>query len=443
MKNILLISLLFSFGISFTSCKDNKDEFLSDYSTILYFKNSGEVPLTLYKTGEDTEYKLTVNKAGSDLRSVTSVEVEVLDESAMADYNTKHGTQYVRLPDNCFRVSDSRVNFEADNLYKQVNVVFKTELICDLPVDVQYALPINLYNSKDSINSGKNETVLIPSVVIPYVYLKQTGYVANSFSPEGDETVQFALPITMPMDNKWTFDCVIGVDEELLKAYNEENGTNYSLLPASVYTLSGDGTVSFDPEVNEKNLDITVNRMALDYGNYVLPLRLMSCSKDGFIVDTDNNTCLYGFSYMPKEYPLTVDMLSSNAQEPNEGSLEGLLDEDIASFFHSAYSVAVEGDHYLQVSLPEEYSVFSFAYTTRKENGNGAPTEITVQTSMDGVTFNEVAVLKDGLPKEGSMDYVSPVFKGEPFKIIRLTMTKPNPVGEPCFVLSRFRLNTF
>ena len=70
MKKILMISLLFSLTVGFVACDDNKDEYLSDYSTIVYFRNSGEIPLTLYKTGEDTEYQLTVNKSGSDLASV-------------------------------------------------------------------------------------------------------------------------------------------------------------------------------------------------------------------------------------------------------------------------------------------------------------------------------------------------------------------------------------
>ena len=101
MKKILMISLLFSLTVGFVACDDNKDEFLSDYSTILYFRNSGEVPLTLYKTGEDTEYQLTVNKSGSDRSSVTDVEVAVLDDSVLDAY-TMHKTGL--LTSSCRRI---------------------------------------------------------------------------------------------------------------------------------------------------------------------------------------------------------------------------------------------------------------------------------------------------------------------------------------------------
>ncbi len=57
-----------------------KGEFLSDYSTILYFRNNGEILVSLYKTGEDGDYQLVINKSGSDLGSITEVEIEVSDD---------------------------------------------------------------------------------------------------------------------------------------------------------------------------------------------------------------------------------------------------------------------------------------------------------------------------------------------------------------------------
>lgn len=51
-KNILFAILATSCLLTHTACEDGKDEYLSDFSTILYFRNSGELPLTVYKTGE-------------------------------------------------------------------------------------------------------------------------------------------------------------------------------------------------------------------------------------------------------------------------------------------------------------------------------------------------------------------------------------------------------
>lgn len=447
MKNILMISLIFALGLSFTGCEDNKDEYLGDYSTILYFKESGELPITLYKTGEDWDYQLVVNKAGSNLTSVTDVGVKVLKDNALAEYNTEHGTQYVKLPENYYQIIDNRLDFSSGDLYKMVNIVFKTDLIYELPADVKYVLPVSLSESKDSINSEKNSTLLIPSVMIPSIYFNQTGFVSNTFTDEGEAQATFTLPVTMPMQNKWTFDCTIEVDKALLEAYNEKNGTTYTLLPENAYTLSGDGKLSFTPEFSLKELEINVEREKLIYGDYVLPLRLTNCTQEGFVIDTEKNACLYGISYVPdknkmKDVALTVNMLSSNAVEPSEGSLANLLDGDVETYFHSAWSVAVEGAHYLQVALPTESSALSFSYTTRSANGSAAPAEIIVEGSIDGVSFNRIRTLSSGLPTGGKETYESQIMVGESFKFVRFVVTK-NATGGDYFVWSEFRMKTY
>ena len=38
-KNILLVSFVSAFLLTQTACEDGKDEFLDDFSTILYFRN--------------------------------------------------------------------------------------------------------------------------------------------------------------------------------------------------------------------------------------------------------------------------------------------------------------------------------------------------------------------------------------------------------------------
>ena len=50
-KNILLVSFVSAFLLTQTACEDGKDEFLDDFSTILYFRNSGEIPVSVYNRG--------------------------------------------------------------------------------------------------------------------------------------------------------------------------------------------------------------------------------------------------------------------------------------------------------------------------------------------------------------------------------------------------------
>lgn len=70
---------------------------------------------------------------------------------------------------------------------------------------------------------------------------------------------------------------------------------------------------------------------------------------------------------------LTLDMLSSNAVEPSEGSIANLLDDNIGTYFHTLYSKASPGGkpHYLQIDLDEPVKLFSIEYTGRGGGGMG------------------------------------------------------------------------
>lgn len=448
MKKILMALCLFGFLLAHTGCEDNKDEFLGDYDTILYFKNSGAQALTLYKTGVDTEYRLIVDKAGSNAAASTDVNINVMDASALDIYNAENGTSYRALPAACYELGATNLAFASGDLYKHAGVTFKTDVIDELPeLEVgNYVLPLQLTDSPDSINAEKNQVLLVPTVVIPSVYFTQTGYTVNSFTDAGPTETTFTLPIALPMTNQWSFDCVVEKDEDLLDAYNQENELDLALLPVANYTLSNNGTVPFTPDYDSKSLEIKVNRTNLNYGNYVLPLRLVSCTQAGFVIDPARNTSLYGISYVPDEsrltpVALTAGMLSSNAVEPSEGSLANLLDGNVETYFHSAWSVSVGATHYVQVDLPAESTALKFNYTTRSSNGSAAPAEVIVSGSADGVTYSTIGKLKEGLPTGAAQSYVSPVLVGKPFKHLRFTVPV-NATGGVFFVWSEFGLKT-
>lgn len=73
---------------------------------------------------------------------------------------------------------------------------------------------------------------------------------------------------------------------------------------------------------------------------------------------------------------LTADNFRTNAQEPSEGPLSDIVDDDLNSYFHSTWSEDFYEEHYIEVTLPEPLEAFSFGYFSR--NGRTVPTVITV-----------------------------------------------------------------
>lgn len=133
------------------------------------------------------------------------------------------------------------------------------------------------------------------------------------------------------------------------------------------------------------------------------------------------------------QIPLTVDMLSSNAQEPNEGPIGNLLDGNSGSFFHSAWSYSISEAHNIQVKLNDPITGCIFWYQNRN-NGNGKPIDVTIDVSADGTTWTELAHITSGLPTAASSTYESAYLSSEtPFTYFRYTVHKTNSGTAPTF----------
>lgn len=444
-KNILFVSLLAGLFLTYTACDDNLDEYLSDFSTILYFLNSNEQDITLYKTGEDTKVKATINKAGSDLSTSASAKVNLMDDSQLAIYNAENLTDYKLLPANCYELqANSTFDFNGNkDTYKQFEITFKTSEIDKLENKENYVLGLGL-TSTDSVNSKKNIVLYKPKVIVPTVYFSKPGFNYNVLPDDGLGQKKYTVPVEMMLTNKWNFTCDVEILESLVDDYNQENGEEYLVLPAESYSLANEGVISFTSDNSSvtRDLDFTLNYSNLKYGEYILPLFLADCSKEEFIVDPVQNTSLFAISYRPnlQNIPLTIDMLSSNAAEPNEGPLEDLIDGNLDTYFHSRWSGGglTDRDHHIQVDLKQDLQIFTFYYTVRHNNSNKAPKKIIVDVSKDGVTYTTLTTITKGLPTTTRGEYTSPLIQAEePFRHLRIIV--PQETND-CFAMGEFKL---
>lgn len=112
---------------------------------------------------------------------------------------------------------------------------------------------------------------------------------------------------------------------------------------------------------------------------------------------------------------LQASGLYTDAQEPTEGPIAGLIDGNNNTFFHSAWSVNYGPmPHYIVVDLGKEVSGFRFSYVTRNSAGAGNhPLLMNVYAgnAFDGSTYDvsglyEVAQLS-GLPNGATQTYNS------------------------------------
>ena len=101
------------------------------------------------------------------------------------------------------------------------------------------------------------------------------------------------------------------------------------------------------------------------------------------------------------QIPLTEDMIRTNADHNTLCSskdgvgIPGMLDDNVATYFHTAWDYAVPEYHYVEVTLPEgEYSAFSFFITSiRNSNTQSFPAVMEITYVSESITELQQAVL--------------------------------------------------
>lgn len=220
-----------------------------------------------------------------------SVKLKFADKSLVDDYNTKNNTKYSMLPEGvCKLLQESFV-------IKSGKLVADTDSIRLILADAklltseaaEYLLPIVLDGLESKDAGAKINTNAMFIKVIPKVYIASlsglnmennvinmeyfTNIGGDFFVPPSDGTIQVNLN---PKANVSTAVEVVSGGETAVNSFNTANKKSYTLLPASNYSISSNGTASFETGQSTIALSVKLlNNKDLDVKKqYLLPLTL-------------------------------------------------------------------------------------------------------------------------------------------------------------------------
>lgn len=434
MKKKNIIYILLGALLTNIACEDvDKDEiYKGKFDKILLLDQSGTTDITLYKTGEDTDYEISVLKSGTMPETKASAQLRSMTNEEYAKYTEATGTEYLQLPSDCYLLENAEMDFMPNERFKTVKITMHTSRIDEVAIDgKEYVIPLILKSERDSVNAEKNILLLKTQVVIPSVSFKESGLI-NRYV--GKRKTSFEIPLKIQIENKWDFTCKVKVDAAAAQGHP---------LLSKGYVLENEGVVTFTKGNNLATLKVNIDRDEAELNevsreSMVLPLILESISIPTFAISEKPH--LIGISC---KYPLTASMLSTNAQEPSEGAIPDMIDGSIGTYFHSAWSIQVDEPHYAQVTLPEAVSSFAFTYVNRSSNGNAAMKRFKVEVSDNGKDFTplkEYSQAVDNLPTGAAGEFNSVVLTPDkPVNNIRFICLE-NWTGEKFFVWSEFRL---
>lgn len=146
-----------------------------------------------------------------------------------------------------------------------------------------------------------------------------------------------------------------------------------------------------------------------------------------------------------EQIPLTVDNASTNAQEPREGPISALFDNNIDTYFHTIWSGSISEPHYLQIDLNEPVDAIQISFITRKHNNTDQGVK-----RADVYGKNEageyVKLFSEEYSKVGSgekVDGTGHYLGGKSYSSFRFVPTaryNADPINNGWFNMSEFRL---
>lgn len=188
------------------------------------------------------------------------------------------------------------------------------------------------------------------------------------------------------------------VDAAKVAAYNTANGTNYTLLPASSYDISGLNTVIPAGATSSNPLTLTVKTNTVTAGiRYMLPITLASSANGA--IDPNLQTTYFRFdTLLRKSSDITgqgtLTVLAENTGGPGagEGSLK-LIDNDINTkylFFNWPTVFAANGGAWFQLQFPTAVAVGAYTFTSANDANTRDPKDWKLQGSNNGTTWTDI-----------------------------------------------------
>ena len=421
MKSIINLTLITFLSLFvFISCENYSGLIPTEYNTILSLKKYGEQSIRMYTVEKSRLYDFTIMKNGHDPKAIADVELKILSEDDLAEYSQLIGRTYKKVPESCYKVVNPKISFASSDTYKIASIELNAEEMQEkLDNDLNYVIPIHLVSGMDSVNSQKDLLLLIPEIIVPKVLFKT---IKSNFDISNDNNV-YELKLVLSEESLWDFSCKVSINSEYVH-------TEFDLVDILNVSLANDGIVEFSKgEVESNPLLVTINNQELLGKVECLPLKILSTSMEN--MEYDSRT----FELLIKYNKILIDseMLSTNAQEKNEGPIINLIDNDPSTFFHSSYSESISDAHFFQINLKEPIKNCMFEYQNRN-NTNGKPKHIRVDVSTNGKDWMVLDDIDEDLPLTAGSIYSSKIYNySQYFSYLRFTVLATNGGNAPTF----------
>ena len=297
--NILFCGAMLLSAAALTGCSEDETYDVYGEKTNRVYVDPNQSNVT-----ECTVYKTPIGLCGDALANVhirmqypaqQSVKVSgAADMSLVAEYNEQNSTEYAALPDAAVKALEiTSAELETGKNTADIQVSLPTEARTSL-TESDYVLPIRIANPGGKDDGREISTLDDKSKAYLVIHTSDEEIASLTGSKSVDcNIINTPVGVFGGVDSKFTVALKASVytdvqlsaeiDNSLIAAYNEENGTSYEALPSDFASalkvnaatikpgeLSGDVAVTMDSE-KAKQLN----------GSYIIPMHIAMTYSDG------------------------------------------------------------------------------------------------------------------------------------------------------------------
>jgi len=383
--------------LAMTGCTDSDytlDKLVpSEYHKIMLIKDSGKHNKTLLDIEDDDVTSITIQKLGSDPTLTADVNIRTLtDEELNSEYSEPEAVNYKQLPASCYALDNTSIAFASSDRYKKIQLSIhpqqvKAQMATD--TEAKWVIPLKMESQNDSINAESNEyLVVIDDVVSPAIGFTSAVPEAKVIQKSAAADYTEKLTVGIDTENKWEVGCTLGIDESYITSYNNENGTNYDLLPADYYEMPAD--VKLTSGNNEATVSVKVKAGTLPAGDYILPVAVKEVSR--FKISSSNIVPIV-VRVMGNQLSRTGWTATADTENKSDGcTADKMLDGNVNTTWHSQWN---GGTHALPdniiIDMKASHSIDHISLRQRAAGEDYRDTKtVEVYTSEDGNTWTLV-----------------------------------------------------
>ena len=295
MKKIFKYILLSALTIAaVASCEDDRNNFLPEDSFGFNNKaNENVTTLPLY----GGKHTLDIIKSGKGFNEGT-VTITVVD-TLLTAFNAANETSFVALPADkeLYSFSTESLAFTPEDVTLPVDIIWDVAKVSEHMAqnpDKAFCIPVSIASDDLEINEGRDFFVLHLTKSTLTAKQKELASTIIWESDPYQKELRINTELDMAID-AFDFTIEFVLDNELVSAYNEANGTAYEVAPEGLVTLgenavmtAGEAEAIFTMNLNTAVLvDEATGKIKRDWEGYVAPVKIKSLSQPGINVNND------------------------------------------------------------------------------------------------------------------------------------------------------------